>query len=202
MVETLTLAYLNTVPPLWTLGILLQNYYKVARELRSVLPVLTDQLKPKVTNHREVRIRLGQSHAQQKQYFDRQTRPLPLIEIGDSVRFQQDSKLWKPATIISKVDDRSYIVGAPNGGTYRRNRAHLLKTNETNETWDPTLPIFIEPSVNTDTPPKPEIQPSTCKPVIHSQQSTSKHTDNKPYITLSGRVSIPKIKTFHVTISI
>ena len=42
------------------------------RKLRSVLSVLTDQLIPKVINQREVRIRLGQSHAQQKQYFDRQ----------------------------------------------------------------------------------------------------------------------------------
>ena len=63
------------------------------RLLRSVLPVLTDQPIPKVINHKEVGIRLGQSHAQQKQYFDRQARSLPPIEIGDSVRFQQDSKL-------------------------------------------------------------------------------------------------------------
>ena len=39
------------------------------------------------------------------------------IEVGDTVRFQQDSKLWKPATILSKVD-------APNGGTHLRKRAH------------------------------------------------------------------------------
>ena len=82
--------------------------------MRSVLSILTDQLIPKANNHREVR--LGQSHAQQKQYFDRQVRPLPPIEIGGSVRFQQDSKFWKPATIISKADDRSFIEGGLNGG--------------------------------------------------------------------------------------
>ncbi|XP_055997858.1 uncharacterized protein K02A2.6-like [Ostrea edulis] len=167
----------------------------LGRQLRSVLPVLTDQLIPKVINHNNVKIKLGQSHAQQKFYFDRQTRPLPPVEIGDSVLFQQNDKLWKPATIISKVDNRSYIVGTPNGGTYRRNRAHLLKTNEANEAWDPALPIFTEPSVDThDTSSKPATQASPCKPAIHSPKSPRTHTDNNPYITRSGRVSIPKIK--------
>ena len=50
--------------------------------------LITDQLIPKVIKHREVRIRHGQSHVQQKQYCDKQARPLPPIEVGDSVRFQ------------------------------------------------------------------------------------------------------------------
>ena len=162
MVETPTLAYCTT--PLDSPSEILQGH-----QLHSVLPVLTDQLITKVINHRGVRIIIGQSHAQKKQYFDRQARCLPPIEIGNSVRFQQDSILWKRATIIFKVDDRSYIVGAPNGGTYRRNRAHLLKTNETNETWDPPLPIFIEPSVNTDTSPESETMPWHSHKSAHKQ---------------------------------
>jgi hypothetical protein len=109
------------------------------------------------------------------------------------VRFQKDDKLWKPVTILSKVDDRSYIVGAPNGSTYRRNKAHLLKTNETNEKWDPTLPIFAGNCVDTpDTPPKPTTPGSPCKPGILSHQSPNRHIKGS-YITRSGRVSIPKI---------
>ena len=80
------------------------------RRLRSVLPVLTDQLIAKVINQRKVKIRLGQSHAQQKQKFDRQGRPLPPIEIDDSVRSQRGSKLWKLAITLSpksKIGDTS-----------------------------------------------------------------------------------------------
>ena len=67
---------------LLTLFILLQNNYKVAI-YDQYCPFLLTNLNPRSST-----IRFGQSHAKQKQYFDRQARPLPPIEVGDSVRFQ------------------------------------------------------------------------------------------------------------------
>ena len=40
------------------------------------------------------------------------------------------NKTWQPAVIIDKYNDRSYSVRTENGATYRRNRQHLIKTNE------------------------------------------------------------------------
>lgn len=71
------------------IGSLLQNYYMVASCAQYCPFLISDQLKPKVIKHREVRIRLGQSHVQQKQYCNnKQARPLPPIEVGDSVRIK------------------------------------------------------------------------------------------------------------------
>lgn len=53
----------------------------------------------------------------------------------DSVRFQQNDKSLKPATVLSN------IVNAPNVDTYRRNRRYLMKTNEQTYTFDPNLPV-------------------------------------------------------------
>ncbi|XP_061185159.1 multiple epidermal growth factor-like domains protein 10 [Saccostrea echinata] len=43
------------------------------------------------------------------------SKPLTPIEVGDSIRFEQDDKTWKSATVLSKVDDRLYVINAPNG---------------------------------------------------------------------------------------
>jgi hypothetical protein len=39
-------------------------------------------------------------------------------------------KSWLPAEVIHKVHDRSYDVRTKDGAIYRRNRCHLLKSNE------------------------------------------------------------------------
>ena len=69
-----------------------------------------------------------------------------------------------------------------------------------NETWDPTLSIFAEPSVNTDTSPKPETQPYTftCNPVIHSPQLPHMHTS----LALPWWGSYPKDQTLHIIITV
>lgn len=48
---------------------------------------------------------LNKNYEHQKHHYDKQSKPLAPLEIGDSVRFQQDDKSWKPATVLSKVDD-------------------------------------------------------------------------------------------------
>ena len=63
--------------------------------------------------------------------FDRRTKPLEPLDLGDSACVQNmQNKTWQPAVITDKHNDRSYSVRTQNGATYRRNRRHLIKTNE------------------------------------------------------------------------
>lgn len=168
------------------------------RQLRSILPTLNEQLLPKVIDHEKVKVMLNKNHENQKHNYDKQSKPLAPLEIGDSVRFQQDDKSWKPATVLSKVADRSYVVNAPNGGIYRRNRRHLMKTNEQTYTFDPNLPILAEAQTDDSelspiSPSKSKLPPSS-PPKPNFENMSTFQTSNKPYVTRSGRVCIPKIK--------
>lgn len=78
---------------------------------------------------------LNKNHKYQMHHYDKQSKPFTPFEIEDSVRFQQNDKSWKPATVLSN------IVNAPNVDTYRRNRRYLMKTNEQTYTFDPNLPV-------------------------------------------------------------
>ena len=57
-----------------------------------------------------------------------------MLSNGDVVRmkpFRLGDKEWRKATVTSRLDERSYTVETPEGDTYRRNRVHLKKTQET-----------------------------------------------------------------------
>ena len=52
---------------------------------------------------------------------------------GDTVRmrpFRLGSDTWKKATVMERLDDRSYQVMTNDGAQYRHNRVHLLKSLE------------------------------------------------------------------------
>lgn len=57
---------------------------------------------------------------------------------------EQDNTSWKPVTVLSNVYDRSYVVKAPNGGIYRRNWRHVMKTSKQTYTFHLHLPILAE----------------------------------------------------------
>jgi hypothetical protein len=63
--------------------------------------------------------------------------------------FQLGSKVWKKATVASRLDERSYVVETANGETYRRNRFHLKKSKGNADTPEPEV-----------TPRSPESSPS------------------------------------------
>jgi len=72
---------------------------------------------------------LGQGINNKSSIFDQ---CLPL-SAEDPIRIRRDGR-WQPATVIDRADTpRSYHVETPDGAIYRRNRRHLQKTNETNE---------------------------------------------------------------------
>ncbi|KAL5473802.1 hypothetical protein EMCRGX_G028358 [Ephydatia muelleri] len=101
----------------------------MSRRLQTSLPVKPAQLEPKVINPEHVKSILEKNSRQQKKYYDKGSKSLAPLHIGDSVYIQLD-KHWSPATITDIADTpRSYIVTTTEGKTYRRNRRHLQQTS-------------------------------------------------------------------------
>ena len=52
-----------------------------------------------------------------------------------------DSKTWKPAVLMKKCEETSFIVKTENGKTFRRNRQHLGRIADSNGSDDDTILI-------------------------------------------------------------
>lgn len=102
------------------------------RRLRSILPSLRTSLKPEIPNLLIVHSEMELSHKRQKKYYDSRAKTLPPLEVNNPARISQPNKLWKPAMVTQKHNDRSYTVQTQDGAIYRRNRRHLMKSNEIN----------------------------------------------------------------------
>lgn len=66
---------------------------------------------------------------------------MPPLRCGDIVRMKPNDKKkeWQKACVEGKTNIRSYMVKTENGGSYRRNRAHLRRINKNFST-----PIQVE----------------------------------------------------------
>ena len=68
-----------------------------------------------------------------KWYYDCTAKDLKPLKKGDAVRMEllrPGEKKWCKALVIGKHDQRLYTVETSDGGTYRRSRIHLRKTQE------------------------------------------------------------------------
>lgn len=69
-----------------------------------------------------------QQKAKQKFYYDRGTKNLPELLVGDHVRFKHKTNTWtQKANVLSEVQPRSYTIQTEDGALLRRNRRDLLK---------------------------------------------------------------------------
>lgn len=125
------------------------------RRTRTLLPTTKSLLKPEVISESRTREELERRQESQAKYFNRGARDLTPLKEGDVVRmkpFQLGEKRWKKGVVVTRLDERSYIVDTPDGGSYRRNRLHLKKTPEP--------------------PPIPELQTTNPEPEIPEPQAT------------------------------
>lgn len=77
---------------------------------------------------------MKQEKEQQKKYYDHSTLPLSELYTGENVRISTE-RGWEPAKVVQKTTSpQSYIVETPTGQTCRRNRRHLMKSLESNDT--------------------------------------------------------------------
>lgn len=175
----------------------------MGRQLRSDIPTSKENLLPRYISPKVVGKRLQGKKQRSKFNYDLSSKPLKPLSIGDSVRTQNPhTKTWKQAVVTDKHNERSYIVETSDGASYRRNRRHLMKTNE----YMPPMPnIEIQSEtesgddLQTKTPPvKPINTPSFSQQesMRSPTQVSAKpdHTDKPNYITRYGRKVKPPIK--------
>ncbi|XP_054283219.1 uncharacterized protein K02A2.6-like [Macrosteles quadrilineatus] len=98
----------------------------MSRRTRSLVPMKSELFKPYVQT--QVRDRLIKKKQMYKYQYDRSSRHLPDLEIGQGVAVktkpQQTNSKWAMGTVVSKPSSRSYIIKTPEG-LYRRNREML-----------------------------------------------------------------------------
>ncbi|XP_077535631.1 uncharacterized protein LOC144147382 isoform X2 [Haemaphysalis longicornis] len=79
------------------------------------------------TNVPEYRAELGSAVVKHK--HQDKGKPLPLLQRGETVRIRDDD--WsRKARVLHEVAPRSHIVETEDGRLLRRNRQHLLRTQE------------------------------------------------------------------------
>ncbi|XP_028412533.1 uncharacterized protein K02A2.6-like [Dendronephthya gigantea] len=101
----------------------------MSRRLKSRLPTITSLLQPQIQQNVVKKLRSSQQI--QKKYYDIGSRVLPPLRKGEVARMQRKGK-WVQVTVIEQHDraPQSYLVQTQDGRIFRRNRRHLLKTNE------------------------------------------------------------------------
>ena len=164
----------------------------MSRRLRSVLPCLQSQLIPntpdvvKITNHMKL------NHTPQKKYDHTDAKQLKPLNHNETVKLQHHiNKIWKPAVVVQKHDQRSYLVRTEDGAEYRRNCRHLLNANEKslNQNQFDSFPNVLDQQNLDELNSVPKLRNSEY-PI--QSKSPIKVSNDGPYITRSGRVVKPK----------
>ena len=118
------LSYWNT-PADEKLGSPCQRLF--GRRTKTTLPTSSSLLQPSLIQPKEVQEALQKRKENQKLYFDRHSKELPELTVGDSLRYETNRGL-KPAQVIEKrKEPRSYMILTANGMVLRRNRRHLYR---------------------------------------------------------------------------
>ncbi|CAC5400328.1 unnamed protein product [Mytilus coruscus] len=102
------------------------------RRLRTTIPTIKNRLTPKCGNLKNTQRKMKQQKMNQKQYYDKSSKPLPELQPNDTIRFQHNPKgKWDQGTVVRNNNTpNSYVIETPEGQIFKRNRKHLLKTKE------------------------------------------------------------------------
>ena len=102
----------------------------MARRTRTLIPTAGKLLQPQVCQ--DVTEKLIKKRQQTKRKYDKHTKPLPPLCLGQPVYIKPQPKVkgqhWEPGYCKEVLSDRSYVVSA-NGNQYRRNRIDLKPRN-------------------------------------------------------------------------
>lgn len=137
---------------------------------------------------KDVPQRIQEEREKAKYYYDRKSKPHKALQIGDSVYAQihPKMKVWSPAQVVKKTDDRSVIVSSENTN-YRRNNIHVKSTTQNDEN-------LLDDNVN-HIPDIPEVQEDSS-----TKQHTTLPSPSSNYIGRPKRViKLPqRLADYHV----
>lgn len=157
-----------------------------------MLPSLQSQLIPNTPDVVKMNNHMKLNHTLQKKYHDTGTKQLKPLNHNETVKIQDHiNKTWKPAVVVQKHNQRSYLVRIEDGAEYRRNRRQLLKTNEKNLNQNQfnSFPNVLDQQNLDELNSVPEL--SNSESPIQSK-SPIKVSYDGPYITRPGRAVKPK----------
>ena len=104
----------------------------LGRRTKTIIPTAQSLLESRSTVLQQETDMLKRMQHRQAKYYNRSAKDLPNLHQGDTVRmkpFKLGVKSWKKATVLGRLDERSYEVEDSDGPVYRRNRVHLRKTH-------------------------------------------------------------------------
>ena len=165
----------------------------------SSIPCIEKLLKPAVVDKSTIEKLLEQKQIVQKSNYDKLAKELPPLHQGDHVRVRTPGfhPQWDPAVVLETPKPekpRSYIIQHEQGGIYKRNRKHLLRTGEThtpnkpdddelNDTEMPARTKSPHPVPGQTTAAQPSPQPSVA----------GKTPTPEAYRTRAGRARKPRL---------
>lgn len=142
----------------------------MSRSLRTKIPSLSNNHRPKVISRREYKRKLNTNIEKYSGYYNRDARELKPVRKGDGVMFKRTpTSCWFPGRIVETCNEpRSFVVEDNNGILYRRNQDHIRKTPENKAIKEKTI----------------------CKPQDMPQSSgeTAEDNENNKYVSRKGRV--------------
>ena len=134
----------------------------MSRRTKTHLPTMNQLLQPQASKPADDRARLIERQHKQKWYHNRSTKYLKPFEKGNAVRMRPlrpDEEEWRKALVVDRHGQRSYTVATSDGGTYRRDRVHLRKTQEpppiiqqNDGSTLPSNPTSLKPAENCNRP--------------------------------------------------
>ena len=139
------------------------------RKLRTKLPSAEEH----VTMHKLPDIK-------QKRYYDHGSNQLKPLETTDTVRVRGDGVWSEKAQVLARVAPNSYLVELERGRRLRRNRRHLLKTQER------FVPVHDnEATASTN---QSAVTPEAAQSIHSTDQSQPVSTMSDVRTTRSGRI--------------
>ena len=139
----------------------------MGRRTKTLLPTTKRMLLPKTIQASTVKSNIALQQQRQKHYYDRCSKPLPQLNIGDNVRVQGNNE-WKLTG--TSPNPQSYAVTTTEGQTIRRNRKHLRKSQTEYDNDDTELN-------ERDEEEKAEIEQKSTE---NGQETGSKNTGTPP----------------------
>lgn len=170
----------------------------LARRTRCDIPTTTMKLKPQVID--KVPEKIEENKKRAKKYYDRGTRKLPELEIGQSVfvKLKLESKEWKKGVVTEQKKDRAYTVNVKDKH-YIRDR-EFIRPYEQQEDLLPYIPAMI-PSHNLENNETEKNQPATpaepIEPEAPARRHLDQHTAQQPIVRRYPVRSRQPPKFFH-----
>ena len=147
----------------------------MSRRTRTMIPTHRRLLLQAVEPDRVVKALQRRQNSSKKNY-DKQSRDLPPLEVGDKVRIRPNrDREWRKAEVLP----RSYLLEDERGRVYRRNRRQIISVPNDH----PMSPQLLDPPISPQLPEAVQLAPS---PLDASEQPTVK-VEHSPSTTRSGR---------------